>query len=88
MATVIKELNFTHYSLTSFHIKKYADEIMAKYQAGHKTSIYYNPESPQNSCLITSKNISAAKYGLMVAILFIFIAIFVVGLKYFNKLFS
>ncbi|MCW8935133.1 MAG: DUF3592 domain-containing protein [Gammaproteobacteria bacterium] len=69
-----------------FSDKKHADELMGKYQPNKKISVFYNPKSPANSCLITSSNITPLKYTLMIAI-FLFIAtVLVLGIKYFNTL--
>jgi|GEM_PF-3262175 len=71
-----------------FSDKKDADELMDKYKSGQNTAVYYNPDSPHNSCLITSKNISPTKYVIMIAILVLFGTIFVTAFTYFNKIFD
>ncbi|MFK5949307.1 MAG: DUF3592 domain-containing protein [Methylococcales bacterium] len=65
--------------------KKYADDLLNKYKSGENTTVYYNPKSPQKSCLITSKNISTEKHIIM----FVFLlcaTFFIVAFKYINKL--
>jgi len=69
-----------------FSDKKYADELMDKYKANEKISVYYDPNSPTKSCLITSSNISPVKYFIMVTIFVFFAAVLIFGIKYFNTL--
>ncbi len=71
-----------------FSDEKHAQELINKYQNAREITVYYSPKNPGNSCLITSKNISPLKYGLMVAIFFMFAIILAVGIKYFNSIFE
>ena len=69
-----------------FSEKQYADELMDRFKVGDKTTVYYNPDSPELSCLITSGDISKKKYIILVGILFVFGIVFLVAFKYINKL--
>ena len=71
-----------------FSDKKYANELMDKYQNGSEISVYYNPKKPGNSCLITSKDVSPLKYVIMIAIFLVIAVILIFGIKYFNVLFD
>lgn len=69
-----------------FTDEKYANKLLEKYKSGEKTQVYYNPDKPHNSCLITSNEISSVNYALLGFILLVFILIFIVAFYYVNKL--
>ncbi len=68
--------------------KKYADELLNKYKTGQNITVYVNPKSPGTSCLITSKNISPAKYAIMIFIFIFIAAVLIFGIKFFNSIFD
>jgi len=70
-----------------FTDKKYANELLDKYKSGKTTQVFYNPDKPHNSCLITSKDLSSVNYTLLGFFFLVFIVIFISAFYYINKLF-
>lgn len=71
-----------------FSHKAHADEIIETYTINESTPIFFNPNNPNESCLITSKNFSAVKVFSISLILLICVVFTISGVVYFLQRFE
>lgn len=69
-----------------FRQKKDAEKILNNYKSNSETTIYFDPENPKNSCLISAKSFSANKFILVMIGMLVFVALFIWAFIYFQKL--
>lgn len=68
--------------------KEHAEEILNKYNVDTSVSIYFNPNNPNDSCLITSKNTSSVKVIIITFILLLCAASTLVAVTFFINRFN
>lgn len=61
-----------------FNDKKDAENVIKKYPAGTKITVYYDPSTPQNASLETSKSIPIKSIVILVVFV-IFVSLIVIG---------
>lgn len=69
-----------------FSDRKYANELLEKYSSNNAVKVYYDPNSPSMSCLITSKDMLNINYPLLGFFALVFLTVFITAVYYFNKL--
>ncbi|MFK5950582.1 MAG: DUF3592 domain-containing protein [Methylococcales bacterium] len=71
-----------------YSVKKHTEEILDAYKANQKITVFFNPNNPNDSCLITSKNVSALKVFSISFILLTCVSATLAGVVYFLNRFD